>query len=177
MQWFLRLHMQKDGVGGRSQRVAQLTGHPARVYNWNMGIQMNSCSSRSPQKRQCPRESQTLPVDSHVHLINGDQHRAETVASDGNRLSRVGIRVRQGRCLGYKFNEALHLKVGQVQGWCLPCLTWVQTLWARVDRRQRFLSLLLCPHPMQGWHLREGKWALKTNALPYSWSRSSKLLG
>lgn len=63
--------------------------HTAWGYNWNMGIQMNYCSSRGPQERVCPRKSHALPVNSHVLLIKGDQHTAEAIASDENRLGRI----------------------------------------------------------------------------------------
>ena len=42
-----------------------------------------------PQERVCPRKSHTLPVNSHVLLIKGDQHTAEAIASDENRLGRI----------------------------------------------------------------------------------------
>ena len=116
-------------------------GHTAWGYNWNMGIQMNYCSSRGPQERVCPRKSHTAIKQSCA------SHKRRPTYSRGHsfRWKQAGedCKVRQGRCLGYKFMGAFPLKVGQVQGWCLPGLTWVLSLWIRVDHRFSLSDSLL----------------------------------
>lgn len=142
----LRLHMWKD-VELEPEIIelprwwshTQLWG-----YNWNMGIQMNYCSSRGPQERSRSRKAHALPGNSHVLLIKGDQHTAEAIASDEKQAGRI---VRWGKGGAWKKFKGALLKIGQVQG---DVSLASPESWISVNQsRQWIFSLRFSPGPMQ----------------------------
>lgn len=108
--------------------------------------------------KRVPRENQTLPVDKHVHLLVETTIPQRTPASNGNSLSRAGMRLQQGRAQGATFQERLTPRAGQVQGMCPLCP-------GRENQREPEISAspTLLPAPAHGWSLREEDWALIAN--------------
>lgn len=105
--------------------------------------------------KRVPRENQTLPVDNHVHLPVETTIQQRPPASNGNNLSRAGMRLQQGRAQGTTFQERLTPRTGQVLA-LVPPWSWPWEL-------EISASLTLLPSPAQGWSLREEDWALIDN--------------